>query len=183
MIEGRQRADRAGHNRHWMRVAAEALEEAAHLLMHHGVARDAVVEVGFLRWRRQFAIEQQVTGLEEVAVLGELLDRIAAIEQDAFIAVDVGDLGFTARGRGEAGIVSEHAALAIKLGDVEHVRADRALVDREVPVLVSDGNRTVGIGGGFGVHGRALGIGSGQRACENQRREACRGGGKPGFQP
>ena len=71
-----------------MRVAAEAVEEAAHLLVHHRVVGDALVEFGFLRRRRQFAVEQQVAGLEEVAVLGQLLDRIAAIEQDAFVAVD-----------------------------------------------------------------------------------------------
>ena len=97
VIEGRQRADAAGHHRHRMRVAPEALEEAAHLLVHHGVAGDAIVEVGLLRGGRQLAVEQQVAGLEEVAVLGQLLDRIAAIEQDAFVAVDIGDLGLAAR--------------------------------------------------------------------------------------
>ena len=76
-----------------MRVAPEALEEPAHLLVHHGVARDAIVEVRLLGGGRQFAVEQQIAGLEEVAVLGQLLDRIAAIEQDAFVAVDIGDLG------------------------------------------------------------------------------------------
>ena len=53
---------------------------------------DAIVEIVLLRLRRQLAVEQQVAGLEEVAVLGELLDRIAAIEQDALVAVDIGDL-------------------------------------------------------------------------------------------
>ena len=75
-----------------MRIAAEALEEAAHLLVQHGVVGDAVVEIVLLRLGRQFAVEQQVADLEEVAVLGQLLDRIAAIEQHAFVAVDVGDL-------------------------------------------------------------------------------------------
>ncbi len=93
VIERRQRADRAGHDGHRMRVAAEALEEAAHLLVHHRVAGHAIVEVGFLRGGRQFAVQQQIAGLEEVAVFGELFDRVAAIEQDAFVAVDVGDLG------------------------------------------------------------------------------------------
>ena len=75
-----------------MRVAAEAGEEAAHLLVHHRVVGHAVIEIGLLRRRRQLAVEQQVADLEEVAVLGELLDRIAAMEQDAFVAVDEGDL-------------------------------------------------------------------------------------------
>ena len=131
VIERRQRADRAGHHRHRMGVAAEALEEPAHLLVDHRVARHAIVEVGLLRRRRQFPVEQQVAGLEEVAVLGELLDRHAAIEQDAFVAVDVGDLGFAGAGRGEAGVEGEHAGLGVELADVDHVRADRAAVDRE----------------------------------------------------
>lgn len=52
--------------------------------MHHRVARDAVVEILLLRLGRQFAIEQQVTDLEEVAVFGELVDRIAAMQKHAF---------------------------------------------------------------------------------------------------
>ena len=107
-----------------MRVAAEALEEAAHLLVDHRVMVHAIVEVGLLRLGRQFAVEQQVAGLEEVAVLGELLDRVAAIEQDAFVAVDIGDLGLAAPGRGEARVVGEDAGLAVKLGDVDDVRTD-----------------------------------------------------------
>ena len=74
-----------------MRVAAEALEEAGHLLMHHGVARDAIVEIRLLRAGRQFAIKQKVAGLQKIAVLGELLNGIAAIEQNPFVAVDKSD--------------------------------------------------------------------------------------------
>ena len=176
VIERRQRADAAGHHRHRMRVAPEALEEPAHLLVHHGVARDAVVEVGLLRRRRQFAVEQQVAGLQEVAVLGQLLDRIAAIEQDALVAVDIGDLGLAARRRGEAGVVGEHAALAVELGDVEHVRADRAVVDREIPVLVADGDRAgLFVGVRLGVHGRAL-----ELAASSARETVGRKGVTPG---
>ncbi len=126
VIEGRQRADRADHHRHRVRVAPEALKEPAHLLVHHGVVRDAIIEIGLLRGGRQFAVEQQIAGLQEVAVLGELLDRIAAIEQDALVAVDIGDLGFAACRRGEARVVGEHPGGAIELRDVDHIGADRA---------------------------------------------------------
>ena len=51
VIEGRQRADHAAHDRHRMRVAAEAGEEAAHLLVDHRVIGHAMVEVGLLRRR------------------------------------------------------------------------------------------------------------------------------------
>ena len=81
-----------------MGVAPKALVEAAHLLVHHRVVGHAIVEVGLLRGRRQFAIEQEIASLEKVAVLGQLLDRIAAIEQDAFVAVDKSDLGLAAYG-------------------------------------------------------------------------------------
>ena len=85
-------ADHAAHHRHRMRIAAEAGEEARHLLVDHGVARDAIVEIVLLRLRRQLAIEQQVADFEEIAVLGELVDRIAAVQKNAFVAVDEGDL-------------------------------------------------------------------------------------------
>ena len=126
VIECRQCADAARHDRHRMRIAAEALEEPHHLLVHHRVPVDAVVEVGLLRRGRQFAVEQQVAGLQKVAVLGELFDRIAAIEQNAFVAVDVGDLGLAARGRRKARIVGEHPALAVELRNVDDVGTDRA---------------------------------------------------------
>ena len=114
-----------------MRVAAEALEEAAHLLVHHGVMHDAIDEIGLLRRGRQLAVEQEIAGLEEVAVLGEIGDRIAAIEQHALVAVDIGDLGFAAPGRGETRVVGEDAGLGVELADVQNLGANRSVVDRE----------------------------------------------------
>ena len=93
VIEGGERADRAAHDGHGMRVAAEAGEEARHLLVHHGVARDGVTEGFELDLGRQLAVEQQVAHLDEIGVLRQLLDRVAAVEQHALVAVDVGDLG------------------------------------------------------------------------------------------
>ena len=65
VIERRQRADHADHDRHRMRVAAEAGVEPGHLLMHHGVLDDAVVERQVLLSRRQLAVEQQIAGLDK----------------------------------------------------------------------------------------------------------------------
>ncbi len=75
-----------------MRVATEAGEKPVHLLVDHRVIGHAVVEIGLLGGGRQLAVEKQVAGLEKVTVLGELFDRVAAIEQDALVAVDEGDL-------------------------------------------------------------------------------------------
>ena len=46
------------------------------------------VHCSMLRLGRQLAEQDQVGRLEEVAVLGQLLDRVAAVEQDALVAVD-----------------------------------------------------------------------------------------------
>jgi hypothetical protein len=44
-----------------------------------------------LRRRRQFAEQDQVRGLDEIALFGELFDRVPAIEQDPFVAIDERD--------------------------------------------------------------------------------------------
>jgi len=83
--------------------------------MHHGVARDAVVEISLLARGGEVAVEKEVAGFEEVAVLGELLDGVAAVEKDALVAVDVGNARFSGGGGGEAGIVGEHPGLSVEL--------------------------------------------------------------------
>ena len=70
VIERRERPDAAGHDRHWVRVPSKALIEPAHLLVHHGVVGDTIVEVGFLRGGGELPVEQEIAGLEEIAVLG-----------------------------------------------------------------------------------------------------------------
>ena len=95
---------------------------------------------------RQLAVEQQIADREEVGVLGKLVDRIAAIEQLALVAVDVGDRALAVRGRGEAGIVREATRVFIEIGDVDDVRANRAGSHRELDLLVVDGQRRAGLG-------------------------------------
>ncbi len=73
-------------------------------------------------------------------MFGELFDRIAAIEQDALVAVDIGDLGFAACGRGEAGIEGEHPGLAVQFGNIGDLRTDCAVLDRHVHRLVAEIN-------------------------------------------
>ncbi len=137
VVEGRESADRAAHDGHRMRIPTVAREKAAHLLVHHGVARDAGVEVLLLRSRRQFAVQQQIAGFQEVALFGQLLDREAAMQQHALVTIDIGDLGFAGGCRRETRVVSEGAGVLIQRGDIDDARPDRAFPDREFDLFVA----------------------------------------------
>ena len=49
------------------------------------------LELGELGDSRQIAVEDQVGDLHEAALGGQLLDGVAAVGQDALVAVDVAD--------------------------------------------------------------------------------------------
>src|SRR3546814_7361678 len=98
MVEGAEGADYTAQGRHRMRVAAEYAKEGRKLLVHHRVAADGVGELLQFGGGRQFAVEQQIADLHEAGMFGKLADRIAAVEQHALVAVDIGQLRFTTRG-------------------------------------------------------------------------------------
>ncbi|MDT4863357.1 hypothetical protein FQZ97_980580 [compost metagenome] len=131
-----------------MRVAAEAAQEELHLLVDHGVVDHELVEVAALFFVGQLAVEQQVAGVEVVAVGGELLDGVAAVQQLTLVAIDVGDGRLAGGGGQKAGVVGEHARLRVQLADVDHVRADAAGVHRHLDAGAAVGERQ----GGFVVY-------------------------------
>ena len=92
VVEGREGAGHAAENRHRVGVTAEAAQEVVDLLMDHRVIGDGLVEGYHLLGRGQFAMEEQVADFKEIAVLRQIFDRIAAVQQNTFIAVDVSDL-------------------------------------------------------------------------------------------
>ena len=140
-IEGRQGAHGAGHDRHRVSVAAEAFEEPIELRVQHRVVGDVVLELGELVGRGQFAVQQQMADLKEGRLLGQLVDRIAAVQQNTGVAVDIGDLALARRRRGEARIEGEVVAFSVDFPDVENVRTRAALEDRQVVALVADRQR------------------------------------------
>src|SRR5665809_21634 len=92
-------------------------------------------------------MDEQVGHLEEGGLLGELLDRVAAVLEDPLLAVDEGDRTATGGGVDEAGVVDREArvVLALRL-DLSQIRGlDAAVGDRDVVLLsgavVSDGER------------------------------------------
>ena len=76
------------------------------------VARHTLAELRPLRRRRELAIEEEVADPDEIAFLGQLVDRIAAVEKDALVAVDEGDLGIRSSRSRYSLIVCEHPVSA-----------------------------------------------------------------------
>ncbi len=143
-IESRECSDHAAHDRHRVRIATEAAEEGRQLLVHHRVARDRLGEGAELVRARQVAVQEEVGHLHERRFLGELVDRIAAVQQHAGIAVDIGQPAFAARGRGETRIVGENAGLAVELSDIDDVRAGGAGQYGGLEFLTGNADRALG---------------------------------------
>ena len=91
------------------------------------------LELGLVR---ELTLAEQVRHLEERALLGQLLDGVAAVAEDALVAIDEGDGAATARGVHEGGIIGHEAEVVVGDLDLPQVhRADGAFADRELVAL------------------------------------------------
>jgi hypothetical protein len=151
LVEGRQRGDGRGEDAHRVGVHRESIEEALELLVEQGVLADLVLPVGQLGRRRQLAVDQQVGGLEERRLLGQLLDRVAAVAQDSGVTVEERD-GAPGRGGVAEAVVERRQVSFLQEGrDVDRVLSVDGLLDRQAQDLVPDPQLC---GGGRGVeHG------------------------------
>ncbi len=116
--------------------------------MQHRVTRDRVGKVVQLGLAGQIIVEQEVGGFHEAGALGQLSDWIAAMEQDAFFAIDKGQRALAARGRLVAGIEGEFAGRAIELADIDHIRSATALKHGEIHAVAADFEFGLGVGHG-----------------------------------
>jgi len=129
----------------------ETVDELLDVLVHQRVDGDVVNPLALLGARGQLTVDEQVRGLEIGAVLGELLDRVAAVEEDAAIAVDIRDAARAGRGVHERRVVEQEPVVV--RGEVhllERRRADGPPLDRD---LVGGAGTVVGDGEGL-RHGR-----------------------------
>ena len=75
-----------------MGVVVESVDEPlAHVLVDERVMGDVEHPLIELRLVGELTVQQEVRHFEVGRVLGQLLDRVAAVAQDAGIAVEVGD--------------------------------------------------------------------------------------------
>ncbi|SPU58332.1 Uncharacterised protein [Brucella melitensis] len=139
VVEGGHGAQATHHDSHRVGITTEAGEELRHLLVQHGVAGYTIVEIGLLGCGRQFAVKKQIAGFEEVAMLGKLVDRVAAIKQDAFVTIDIGDFGFARSGGSEARVVGECVGILVKWTNINDIRPDSAFSHRQIERFAVEG--------------------------------------------
>ena len=123
MQKGREGAYHPHHDAHGVRVTFEAFVELDHLLVYHHFSHHSLLEFNQLALGGQDAVEQKIAGLHVGGVLGELLDRVASVEQLAFLAVDVADVGDAAGCAHETWVVGQQVGLAQKGAHVDEIGA------------------------------------------------------------
>ena len=109
-----------------MRVTPESAEELVNLLMHHGVEGDGVIGTPPSAWSSAVRRTTGGSRLRERSKLRQLVNRIAAIEQDALVAIDEGDVASQDAVEVKLGIVGEKVGVPIKRVEYRPHRALRS---------------------------------------------------------
>jgi hypothetical protein len=135
-VEGGEGADGGEQHPHGVRVVAEPLHELLDVLVDEGVDGDEVIPLVQLLLRGQLAVDEQVGDLEVAGLLGQLLDRVAAVLQDALVAIDVGNGGATRRRRHIGGVVGHQPEVVVVGLDLPQLGGpDRVVLDRDLVLL------------------------------------------------
>ena len=143
---GIERGQGGGHGaQHAHRVGTERerIKEALHVLVHEGVHLDAVLEPVEPLLVGQVTVDEQVGHLHEGRLLGQILDAVPAVAQDALLAVEEGDAAQGRTGVLESAIERDESGLSAELGDVQCHLAFRSPNDGQFNFLVFEGQAGV----------------------------------------
>src|SRR6266852_1843589 len=114
----------------------EAVQELLDALVDEGVMGDVVGPLLQLRSAGQLAAQDQVGSLQIIALLGQLLDWIAAVAQDAGVAINESYAAVAQRRIVERRVVTHQAEIAPVGLDLAQVQgADGAIFDGEFVLL------------------------------------------------
>ena len=127
-VVGLQRVDHRRQDRHRVRGRREAREVATHRLGQSRVLPEQLAEPVALLLGGQLAPDEQLSRLDERAVLGEILDGVAAVAEDALVTVDERD----------ARLARARVAVPVVEGDVPGLRAELADVDGRLVLRAHD---------------------------------------------
>ena len=90
-----------------MRGSTNFWPKAIHLRVKKGVLLDFGVELGELGFGGQLTFQDEVTDFRKRRLFSKLTNRVTAVKQDAFVAVNERDLALAAGGRREARVEGE----------------------------------------------------------------------------
>src|SRR5690349_21704587 len=129
-IESRERTERRFKHAHRMSVVVETIDYLLDALIDEGVIGDVFGPALELCSCREFTIEQQIRDFEVSALLRKLLDRISAILENAFVAVDEGDTTLARRCIHKRRVVRHQAKILVRNLDLTQVHGlDRAVLN------------------------------------------------------
>jgi hypothetical protein len=136
-VERREGADGREQDAHRVRVVAEAVDELPHVLVNHGVHRDLVPKPSScLLFGSSPFCSSHTTSRTSSCLLGELLDRVSAVLEDALVAVDERDLRARRRGVLERRVVRHQAEVVVAHLDLPEIhRLDGPVADGTSYVL------------------------------------------------
>ena len=134
-VERRQGRHHAAQHAHGVGPKWKRVEEALHVLVHNGVARDAVVEVLELFLVGEVAVNQQVGHFDEGGFLSQLFNGVASVAQHAILAIEVRDAALGGARVFKTGVHGDVPSAATQFGDVDRFLVFRAGDDRELVFL------------------------------------------------
>src|SRR5690606_41511781 len=91
VVLGGEGACQGNHHCHRVTVSLESVEDAGDTVFNLVVTADFVSEGFFGCGIRQFTVQQQVAGFEVVRVVGQLLDRVASVQQYTGVTINIGN--------------------------------------------------------------------------------------------
>ena len=123
VVKRGERTHDGHHDGHRVRVVLEPVEEPDEVLVDHAVSPRLALKHSSLRPGGQRPAQQQVPAIHHVAVLRELLNGVAAVQQASVLAVDVRDRGRARRRGVEPGVERAHPVLGVEPAHVQKRRA------------------------------------------------------------
>src|SRR5262245_51105139 len=116
-----------------MRVIMEPVYELLDVLMDEGVVCDVPLPLLQFRGAGQLTVEEEVGDFQVVAALRQLLDQVAAISQDAAVAIDESYRALARRRVHEGRVVTHEPEIAV--GDLYFAQVFggyRVMLDRNL---------------------------------------------------
>ena len=142
-VEGGQGGGHGAQHAHRVGAERERIEEALHVLVHEGVHLDAAFKPIEPLLIGQVAVDQEVGHLHKGRLLGQILNAVSTVAQDALLAIEEGDAAQRRPRVLESAVERDEPRLSAELGDVQRHLAFRSPNNGQFNFLVFEGQAGV----------------------------------------